>query len=137
MSTFTIALPDTKEPKVYAKRDAAIKFVNKQALENGLALQVIDEDGNIAHVGNPVTDRYFHPFERLETPPSSLEAPAFPGFVPAYHRKRVLATVYRGQDEAGLKGTWRIYDGRSKNFVDVANTKDANEVTKGMKTAQL
>lgn len=135
--SFTITLPDSAEPKTYNRRDAAIKFVNKQALENGLALQVIDEDGNVAHVGNPVTDRYFHPFERLQTPPSSVPAPAFEGFVPAYHRVRVQATVFRGLDEAGLKGTWRVFDGRSRNFVDVANTKEANEVTKGMKTAQL
>lgn len=136
MSTFTIALPDTDQPKTYSKRDAAIKFVNKQALENGLALQVIDEDGNVAHVGNPVTDRYFHPFERVESP-TKVTAPHFPGFAPAYHRVRVQAVVYRGLDEAGNKGKWLIHDGRSGNFVEASNTKEANEVTKGMKAAQL
>lgn len=134
--SFTITLPDNDQPKTYNRRADAIRFVDKQAVDNGLALQVVDEDGNVAHVGNPVTDRYFHPFERLETP-TKVTAPHVPGFVPAYHRVRVQATVFRGLDEHGNKGKWLIHDGRSGNSVEVANTKEANEVTKGMKVAQL
>jgi hypothetical protein len=136
--TFTITLPDSAQPKSYSRKDAAVRFADKQAAENQLALQVVDtETGNVVHVGNPVSGRNFHPFERLQTPPSSVPAPAFEGFVPAYHRVRVQASVFRGLDEAGNKGVWRIHDGRSGRFVDVANTKQANEVTKGMKSAQL
>lgn len=136
--TFTITLPDTDQPKSYARKDAAVRFVDKYAADHQVSLQVVDtESGNVVHVGNPVTGRYFHPFERLQTPPSSVPAPAYEGFVPAYHRVRVQASVFRGLDEAGNKGVWRIHDGRSGRFVDVSNTKEANEVTKGMKSAQL
>lgn len=137
MSTYTITLPDTDQPKTYAKKDAAVKYVDKRAHEDNLSLQVVDgESGLVVHVGDPVAgSRHFHPFERLESPKTT--APEFVGFVPAYHRKRIDATVYRGLDEHGLKGTWRVYDGRSKKFRDVTSTAEACTLTREMKDMQL
>lgn len=81
------------------------------------------------------TDRYFHAFERVETP--KHVAPNYHGFVPAYVRKRIGATVYRGMEEFDKKGQWLIHDGRTGGHVIVANTKEACQVTKDMKDTQL
>lgn len=134
--SYSITIPGTDQPKTYAQKAAAVKFVDKQAAE-GTVLQVVDAETNlVVHVGDPVAgSRHFHPFERLESPKTT--APSYEGFVPAYHRKRIDATVYRGLDEFGLKGTWRIYDGRSGKFRDVSSTKEACTLTREMKEMQL
>lgn len=73
------------------------------------------------------TGEYFTPWTRLENP--KFAAPVFAGFVPAYTRKRITATVYRNVQEKG----WRVHDGRTGNFQDVANTKAACELTSAMR----
>ena len=73
------------------------------------------------------TGEYFTPWTRLENP--KFTAPVFAGFVPAYTRKRITATVYRNVQEKG----WRVHDGRTGNFRDVPNTKAACQLTSEMR----
>lgn len=69
----------------------------------------------------------FNPWERVETP--KFSAPNITGWVPAYTRKRICATVYRA-----LEGrAWLIHDGRTGNTIQVPNTKVACETTKAMR----
>ena len=65
---------------------------------------------------NKETGEHFVPWTRIENAPHP--APHFEGFVPAYNRKRVLATCYRALDGSG----WRVHDGRNGEFEDRPNT---------------
>lgn len=135
MSDYSITLPDTDQPKVYAILTKATEFADKFAAKNSVELEVVHTStGVVAHVATPVKGRHFFPWERVETP--KFPAPHFEGWRPAYTRKRITATVYRSYDpEAELP--WMVHDGRSGNTKLVATTKAANEVTKGMKDREL
>lgn len=69
----------------------------------------------------------FVPWTRVETP--KHQAPEFADFVPAYTRKRIQATVYRGQ----TKGSWRVFDGRTGRYRDVANTTESRHLLTDMR----
>lgn len=101
--------------------------------ELGIEIQVThQETGAVAYVTTPVPQgQYFAPWQRIENP--KFAAPYFAGFVPAYSRKRIEATVYRALDHSG----WRIHDGRTNNFQDVANTKAACALTSSMRQGVL
>lgn len=96
----------------HAETEAAVYAVNPRALE-------VKGGG------------YFYPWTRVETP--KFVAPALTGWVPAYTRKRIQATVYRRHEGKG----WRIHDGRTGNTVDAANTKEACLITKEMRLGRL
>jgi predicted PhzF superfamily epimerase YddE/YHI9 len=100
-------------------------------VELGVELEVVHTETNVvAFVATPVQGRLFHPWERVETP--KFAAPHFEGWRPAYTRKRIEATVYRSYDEEN-ELPWRVFDGRTKSFRDVATTKAACELTKAMR----
>lgn len=108
--------------------ETAREWADEVTQQESMELQVLyrTEDGSeiVALVTTPVpVDQYFLPWQRVETPKHA--APHFEGFVPAYTRKRIAATVYRGEDHTG----WRVFDGRTGNFKDVANTKEACALT--------
>lgn len=92
-----------------------------------------DATGTVAFVATYVEGRYFAPFERVEQPRQGVQVPDFPGFVFAYRRHRIGATVLRGQEEFDKKGQWLVHDGRTGGHVIVESTKAANEVTKEMR----
>jgi hypothetical protein len=124
--------------KTYARIGDATKFADKVALEQGIEVKVLHaETEAVAYVTSPrgILKRdegiWFVPFTRVETP--KHVAPEFEGFVPAYTRKRIEATVYRGQE----RGSWRVFDGRTGNFKDVANTTESRHLLTAMKEGQL
>lgn len=133
--TLSILLPGGHQPKTYKRLDAAKEFADLYSLEHSVELEVIDNESlNVMYVATPVRDRIFHPWERVETP--KFSSPHFEGWRPAYTRKRIEATVYRSYDPENTK-PWRVYDGRTKAFVDVANTKEACKVTKEMRHGRM
>ena len=77
------------------------------------------------------TGEHFQPWTRLETP--KHVAPDFFGYVPAYTRKRIQATVYRKNDRERGGLNWRVFDGRTGNFRDVHDTKEACQLTTDMR----
>ena len=132
--TYTIALPDA-QPKSYKQLSAATEFASKFAQENGVELEVVHaETSAVAFVATPVVGRLFHPWERVETPKHA--APHFEGWRPAYTRKRIEATVYRSYDEEN-ELPWRVFDGRTKNFRDVANTTESRHLLTAMKNGLM
>ena len=132
--TYTIALPDA-QPKSYQQLTKATEFANTKAQELGIELEVVHtETSAVAFVATPVVGRLFHPWERVETP--KHHAPHFEGWRPAYTRKRIEATVYRSYDEENEK-PWRVYDGRTKNYLDVANTTESRHLLTEMKNGRL
>jgi hypothetical protein len=106
----------------------AQEWTNEESVE----LQVIHQaTGAVVLVTTPIQPgHYFQPWQRIENP--KFSAPYFEGFIPAYTRKRIQATVYRSQDHAG----WRVHDGRTGNFVDVKTTKEACHLTTSMRKGQ-
>jgi hypothetical protein len=129
---FSITIDD--QVKTYTRLPDATKFADKRAQEDGLEVKVLHaETDAVAYVTNPrwirkrETGDWFVPFTRVETPKHA--APEFAGFVPAYTRKRIQATVYRGQE----RGSWRVFDGRTGNFRDVANTTESRLLLTSMK----
>lgn len=132
--TLIIALPDS-QPKTYERLDAAIKFANDSAAKLQVELEVVDvESETVMHVATYVAGRYFHPWERVETP--KFSAPHFQGWRPAYTRKRIEATVYRSYDAENML-PWRVFDGRTKNFRDVANTTESRKLLTAMKNGLM
>lgn len=128
---YDITTPDQKT-KNYARLADATKFADKFSLENGVEIDVIHaETGAVAYVATPVRDRLFHPWERVETPKHI--APHFEGFRPAYTRRRIEATVYRNLNER----SWRVYDGRTQKYKDVANTTESRHLLTAMKNGLL
>lgn len=97
-----------------------------------------DETGVVAYATSPKAMQvaenpgdYFTPWTRIENP--KFEAPVFEGFIPAYTRKRIQATVYRKVDDKG----WRVHDGRNGNYADVGNTKEACALTSAMRQGKM
>jgi hypothetical protein len=118
--TYLITLPNGDAPKEYQKLDAAKDFANKKAKELEIELEVVDVDSSVVmHVATYVEGRYFHPWERVETP--KFSAPHFEGWRPAYNRKRIEATVYRSYDEEA-ELPWMVHDGRTGGTRLMANT---------------
>ena len=78
-------------------------------------------------IRNQETGEHFVPWTRVETP--KFAAPNFEGWISAYTRKRIGATVYRKVEGKG----WRVHDGRTGNFRDVENTKQACNLTSAMR----
>ena len=126
--SYVITLPGGKTKSYTRLHDATAK-ANKVAETDHVELDVVlvsDETESIVYVATPVKGRRFNPFERVETP--KHVAPYFEGFRPAYSRKRIQATVYRALDHSG----WRVYDGRTGNFLDVKTSKEACTLTREM-----
>jgi hypothetical protein len=122
------------QTKSYQRLNDATKFADKTASEGGAEVKVLHaETEAVAYVTSPrairnkETGEHFVPWTRVETP--KHVAPEFAGFVPAYTRKRIQATVYRGQE----KGSWRVFDGRTGKHVDVANTTESRLLLTEMK----
>jgi hypothetical protein len=109
--------------KAWDAKDAARKITAEHKVE----AEVIDNDGNVVIVTTPVEGRYFHPFERVETP--RFAAPSIPGYRPAYTRKAIPAVVYRSLNNDG----WMVWDGRTGATEWAKNTKDACALTKAMR----
>lgn len=114
----------------------AREIADDHAKEAGVEVKVVlvMEDGNTIHAyaATPVQAGHtFAPWQRIENP--KFQAPAFAGFVPAYTRKRIQATVYRSEAHEG----WRVHDGRTGNHMDVENTKAACALTKAMRLGQM
>jgi len=132
--TYTVNLPQG-QTKAYARLEKATEFAQAKAIELGAEVEVIhDETQAVAFLATYVQGRHFHPWERVETP--KHHAPHFEGWYSAYTRKRIEATVYRSYDEeAELK--WRVYDGRTKRYLDVATTKAACKLTKEMRQGRM
>lgn len=116
--------------KEYATLARAKEYANRAARSKRIELEVVAADTNaVVHVATYVEGRYFHPWERVETP--KFQSPHFEGFRPAYTRPKVGATVYRAYDEeAELK--WLVWDGRTGGKRLVASTKQACALTKAM-----
>lgn len=126
------------QTKNYARLNDATKFADKQATELGIEVEVVHAETNaVAYVTSPrallnrETGEHFVPWTRVETP--KHVAPDFEGFVPAYTRRRIEATVYRGQEKA----QWRVFDGRTGNFRDVANTTESRHLLTEMKNGLM
>lgn len=120
--------------KNYARLNDATKYADKVASEQGIEVEVLHtETGAVAYATSPraILKReegvHFVPFTRVETP--KHHAPDFPGFIPAYTRKRIGATVYRGQE----KRSWLVFDGRTGGHVVVANTTESRHLLTDMK----
>lgn len=127
---YTIAIPNG-QAKSYQRLDSATEFARKYASENTVELEVVHtETGAVAFVATYVEGRLFHPWERVETP--RFAAPHFEGWRPAYTRKRIEATVYRSYDEDN-ELPWRVFDGRTKNYRDVANTTESRKLLTAMR----
>jgi hypothetical protein len=126
------------EVKSYTRLPDATKLADKLASEQGAEIKVIHQETEaVVYVTSPkaqakaATGEYFTPWTRVETP--KHVAPEFEGFVPAYTRRRIEATVYRGQE----KGSWRVFDGRTGKFKDVANTTESRLLLTAMKNGLM
>jgi hypothetical protein len=116
----------------YARLNDATKRADKLAEEGGEHKVVHLETEAVVYVTSlaakaAANGAHFNPWTRVETPKHA--APDFPGFVPAYTRKRIQATVYRGVE----RGAWRVFDGRTGKYQDVANTVEACNLTSSMR----
>ena len=110
-------------------REAAQAITAEQHVE----VQVIHSELDIvAFITTPVpVGEHFSPWERIENP--KHPAPAYADFVPAYTRKRIQATCYRGLNKQG----WRVHDGRTGNFRDVANTTESRHLMTAMRLGEM
>lgn len=122
----------------YTRLNDATKLADKLAKNEGGEHKVIHaETGAVVYAVNPrkvlkdETGQYFTPWTRVETP--KHVAPEFEGFIPAYTRRRIEATVYRGQE----RGQWRVFDGRTGRYQDVANTTESRHLLTNMKNGLL
>lgn len=133
---YTITAGD--QTKTYARLQDATKYADKQATELGIEVKVVHQETEAVvyatsqrAIRNKETGEHFVPWTRLENP--KHVAPEFEGFVPAYTRRRIEATVYRGQE----KGQWRVFDGRTGKFQDVANTTESRHLLTAMKNGLM
>jgi len=129
MFHFQIAGED--QPRTYDALGRAKQAANRLAASKQLEVQVVDStSAQVVHIATYVEGRYFHPFERVETPavPNARE---FKGFIPAYQRKRCGAVVYRALDER----SWLVLDTVTGGRRRVATTKAACALTKAMNPA--
>jgi hypothetical protein len=120
----------------YARLNDATKRADKLAGEGHEIVVMHAETEAAVYAVNPRAlaikgGGYFYPWTRVETP--KFVAPALTGWVPAYTRKRIQATVYRRQEGKG----WLVVDGRTGGRQEVANTVEACELTKAMRHGLL
>lgn len=113
----------------YVNISEATKAADLLALEGAEVKVTHLETEAVVYVTNrrAVQGGYFQPWERVETP--KFQAPDIAGWVPAYTRKRIQATVYRATEGRA----WMIHDGRTGNTTTAPNTKAACEITKAMR----
>ena len=137
MTTYAFQGIDTD--KTYGRLHDATAFADKAAREHGLEVTVIAAETetvvyvtSVAALAKVEYGEHFRPYTRLETP--KFQAPAVAGWAPAYTRKRIEATVYRRVD--GSRG-WLVHDGRTGGFQQVANTKEACQLTTAMRQGHL
>jgi hypothetical protein len=137
---YSITIAD-RQPKTYARLEKATEFADAQATELGIEVEVIHvETEAVAYLTSTraILKRdvgaHFHPWTRLETP--KFSAPHFEGWYPAYTRKRIEATVYRSHDDENEK-PWRVHDGRTGRFLDVANTTESRKLLTAMKNGRM
>lgn len=124
--------------KTYARLNDATKYADKQAADLNTEVKVTHQETEaVVYATSPrallnrETGEHFVPWTRVETP--KHVAPEFEGFIPAYTRRRIEATVYRGQE----KGSWRVFDGRTGKFRDVANTTESRHLLTSMKNGLM
>lgn len=124
--------------KTYVKLNKATTWADQHAGENQIEVQVIHVPTSVvAYVVNPRALRkradgtWFAPWTRVETPKHA--APEIEGFIPAYTRRRIQATVYRGLEKGA---GWLVHDGRTGGRCAVANTTEARHLTTAMKNGQ-
>jgi len=129
---------DADKVKSYTRLNDATTLADKLASEQGGEFKVVHEETEaVVYVTSPKalrnkeTGEHFTPWTRVETP--KHVAPEFAGFVPAYTRRRIGATVYRGQE----KGSWRVFDGRTGRYQDVANTTESRHLLTAMKNGLM
>jgi hypothetical protein len=137
MSEYSITLPDTQDPKEYARVGDATRFADRQAVELHRELKVVHTaTGAVVHVATfvPAEQEHFNPWERVEVTPRVDGTPDFEGYVPAYHRKRIPAVVYRPLEKGA---EWLVWDGRSTNSVLVPNTREACTLTREMRQGKV
>jgi len=117
----------------YARLHDATSRADKLAAEGAEITVQHVETGAVVYVTNAraLAEGYFHPWTRVETP--KFQAPDLAGWVPAYVRKRIQATVYRSTETRA----WLIHDGRTGGTVQAANTKEACAVTKEMRLGRM
>ncbi len=136
--TYTIANGDQVITRLHL--DTATRKANELAAQTpGTEFKVIHVETDAVvyatsarAIANREHGQHFVPWTRLENP--RFVAPDFEGYVPAYTRKRILATVYRKNDyERGAVGSWRVFDGRTGRFQDVRSTKEACALTGAMR----
>jgi hypothetical protein len=126
------------QTKTYARLNDATKFADKQAEELGAEVKVLHtETEAVVYATSPraIINReqgvHFVPWTRVETP--KHVAPEIAGFIPAYTRKRIQATVYRGQE----RGQWIVFDGRTGNYQVVGNTTESRLLLTAMKNGRM
>lgn len=132
---FVITLPGD-EPREYAQLGRAKAAADRFSLSRKIDVQVITLDGEgqptVAFVASPVRDRHYRPFERIEN--VKFGAPAIDGWVPAYSRIKIKATVYRPTEKGA---GWLVHSGLNGKITIVRNTKAACKLTSAMKTQEL
>jgi hypothetical protein len=133
---FEITVAD--QTKTYARLSDATKYADKQAADLGVEVKVTHQETEaVVYATSPrallnrETGAHFVPWTRVENP--KHVAPEFEGFIPAYTRRRIEATVYRGQE----KGSWRVFDGRTGKYQDVANTTASRHLLTAMKNGLM
>jgi hypothetical protein len=130
---YSVSVPEAGETK-FVKFGDAREFADQVAGKGGFTLQVLHlATGAEAYAVNPAALRkradgtYFQPNTRIENP--KFVAPFIAGWVPAYVRSRIQATVLRQIGTSNLL----IHDGRTGGTRTANNCKQANEITKAMR----
>jgi hypothetical protein len=140
----TYLLNDGQSTREFARLNDATKRADKLADQNpGQEFKVTHDETDAvvyatSHRAHLVLQNgeHFSPWTRIENP--TFVAPDFVGFIPAYIRKRIEATVYRANEpERGGLTNWRVFDGRTGHFRDVANTKAACALTSAMRAGLM
>lgn len=133
---YTISVPNAQQALELEDFGQAREVADELAKQLGVVIQV-EGMGIVAYATSPAairkatTGEYFTPNTRIENP--KFAAPILEGYVPAYVRRRIQATVYRETGTSNLK----IHDGRTGGMVDSPNCKDACRVTKEMRHGRM
>jgi len=137
---FTITLNDNTAS--YTRLNDATRRANTLAARDGVEVKVVHaETSSVVFITSPARQRVeaeggeYNPWTRVEQPKHA--APDFDGYVPAYSRKKIAATVYRKNDFERGGDNWRVFDGRTGKFRDVRDTKAACKLTTAMKDMTL
>jgi hypothetical protein len=129
---YTITIDETTN--TYEDFGSAREAADLTAQSGSLTVEVIHAETDVVAyatspraIANKETGEHFVPWTRIENAPHP--APHFPGFVPAYNRKRIMATCYRALDGSG----WRVFDGRNGGYADCKNTTESRHLMTEMR----